>query len=164
MRALTVASIAIGMAALGRGETRSGFSTYLGGFHDDAVTRVAIDNIGTVHVAGVTKSRPFPQANPFSSAGPEQRICSVGPALFPFTYLCPVPSGYYSSIRPDGTTLIRSTYLDDIKDVALDHKGDVYLSGSLDPRVLAATRGAWRTEPLSPARTGFIARMEVSTG
>ena len=107
MRALTVASIAIAVAALCRGETRLSFSTYLGGFHDDEVRRVAVDGTGVVHVVGQTKSGNFPLQNPLRFSEPEQRICSVGPPLFPFSYLCPVPGGFYSSIGPDGTRVIR---------------------------------------------------------
>lgn len=140
-------------------ETRLGFSTYVGGSHDDDVRRVALDASGNVYVVGRTKSADLPQEGALKFAAPAQTQCTVGSGTVPFQYLCPAATGYFAVIRADGSKVRRSSYFGDVSDIAVDSAGNAYLGGTLDPRVMAATQGAWQTQPQSATKTGFIARL-----
>lgn len=141
-------------------ETRIAYSTYLGGVQEDWVERIAVDAAGRAFVVGRTRSADFPAVQPLGPAAPFQRECSVGSGIFPFRFPCPDATGFFAVLNEQGTTLTRSTYFDSIADVALDPAGSVYLAGTLDPRRVPATTGAWQTQAAGE-RVGFAAKLRT---
>jgi hypothetical protein len=92
------------------------YSTYLGGSNGDAATRVSVDNLGNIYIAGATSSSNFPLA------GPYQPTYGGGGDVF------------VSKLNPTGSVLLYSTYLGGSnQDVGygldVDNLGAVYVSG-----------------------------------
>ena len=92
------------------------YSTYLGGSGGDVAYAVGVDSAGSSYVAGETNSTNFPtQAPEQSSSGGNG-------------------DGFVSKLNADGTLLVYSTYLggsgaDSVAALAVDSKGDVFLTG-----------------------------------
>ncbi len=93
------------------------YSTYLGGFGNDAASAIAVDPEGCAYVTGYTASGSFPTtADALQPAGPG------GSSVF------------ITKLSASGNQLIYSTYLggngnDYGNGIALDSKGNVYLTG-----------------------------------
>ncbi|HIE56377.1 MAG TPA: hypothetical protein EYP90_14600, partial [Chromatiaceae bacterium] len=104
------------IAKLSADGSRLLFATYLGGRRDDAVTALAIDAEGTIHVAGHTRSDDFPTRDPLqpTSAGKQD--------------------AFVVTLSADGRQLLRATYLggsgtDRATAIAVAADGALYLTG-----------------------------------
>jgi Beta-propeller repeat len=92
------------------------YSTYLGGFDDDAATSIAVDGAGNAYVAGSTFAPNFPTVNALQAA-------SAGKG-----------DGFVSKLNPSGSSLLYSSYLggsddDAVAAIGLDASGLIYLMG-----------------------------------
>lgn len=92
------------------------YSTYLGGTGEDVGHDIAVDNAGTVYVAGYTTSTDFPLANAL------QRSNGGGADAF------------LAKLNPAGSGLFYSTYLggsgtDRALGIAVDSSGNAYVTG-----------------------------------
>ncbi|MBZ5610168.1 MAG: SBBP repeat-containing protein [Acidobacteriia bacterium] len=117
------------------------FSTYLGGFQDDAALSIAVDSSHNVYVGGCTISSNFPTKNALQStyggAEPQNFFFSLG-------------DGFIAKLNPTGTDLIYSTYFggagdDCITAIALDSAGDVYMTGTTTTTNLKTSQGAYQS-------------------
>ncbi|HMA37194.1 MAG TPA: S-layer homology domain-containing protein, partial [Chloroflexia bacterium] len=93
------------------------YSTYLGGAGDDEGWAIKVDSLGDAVLTGLTASPDFPRLNAYQPA------YGGGPA-----------DAFLTSIRPDGTALLYSTYLGGVGDdegygLALDPAGGAVLTG-----------------------------------
>ncbi len=92
------------------------YSTFLGGSSLDAITSIAVDNLGNAYVAGWTTSSDLPTVNPARA----QESGSV--------------DAFVAKLGPGGDTLIYCTYLGGVGDdrafaIAIDTAGDAYVTG-----------------------------------
>jgi hypothetical protein len=116
------------------------YSTYLGGaWHDDA-RGIAVDASGNAYVAGFTDSVNFP----------------VSPGAF-----SAAPHGGYdvfvSKVNPTGSALVYSTYFGGTNDdfgygIAIDGKGDAYVTGDTFSQNFPSTAGAYQITPTAPGQ------------
>jgi hypothetical protein len=95
------------------------FSTYLGGYGDEAAYSVAIDKAGAVYVAGYTNSTNFP----------------------PVKVSKPRNDAFVTKLSADGRSLVYSAFfpvsdqlVENIEGIAVDGKGSVYLVGTTNSR------------------------------
>ncbi len=105
----------LGLSADGSGFV---FATYLGGSDDDTANALVVDNMGTAHVTGRTRSADFPvTANAFQSSN-NGRL-----------------DAFLTSFSSAAPAVTRSTYLggsgdDEANAISVDSNGDCYLAGS----------------------------------
>ncbi len=106
------------------------YSTYFGGFEDDAAAGMALDGNGNIVFAGTTTADDFPLENPIDS----------------------VPNEIFvSKLSADGSTLLFSTYFgggdwDRLGGLAMDSGDDVCIAGSTRSTDLPTTPGAFQTD------------------
>jgi uncharacterized protein (TIGR03437 family) len=104
------------------------YFSYLGGSNNDAGTAIAIDSAGNAYVTGFTDSPNFPLAGgPFQSA-----FGGDGGGTQPWILF---GDAFLAVVNPTATALLYSTFLGGSLDdwaygVALDGKGNVYLTGN----------------------------------
>lgn len=148
------------------------YSTYLGGNGSDMPAGIAIDQLGSVLVAGNTTSTTFPTANAFqASANPN------GGGLYG-NY------GFLTKFSPDGSSLVYSTYLggsanqpyncggtpcwgspySGINGVAADQNGNAYVTGDTNTYDFPTTPGAYQTVDSTQlnGNIGFVSKFGVS--
>ena len=95
------------------------YSTYLGGSNFDYGLGIAVDRVGSAHIAGYTFSGDFPTANPLQST------------------LSGVIDAFVTKINPAGSALQYSTFLGGTSSdfgnaIAVDASGDAYITGQTD--------------------------------
>ena len=93
------------------------YSTYLGGSGGDAAYAVAVDNVGNTYVTGDTASANFPTANPLQAS------------------LRGSQDVFVTKINARGSARLYSTYLgstgvDNGRGIAVNSRGEVYVTGS----------------------------------
>jgi len=137
------------------------YSTYLGGSNTDGGDAIAIDSSGNAYIAGFTYSTDFPiTPGAFQSVSHKQ-----GPTGF---------TAFVAKLNPGGTDLIYSTYLggsgsgdygDAVEGIALDSKGNAYVTGLTGSFDFPTTPGAFQRVHASGANSfnAFVTRIN-STG
>jgi len=115
------------------------YSTYLGGSTSESATGIAVDGTGHAYVTGGTLSSDFPVL-----AGGYQTV-DPGSAH-------PTSVAFVTKFHHDGSGLIYSTFLggsgsDSATAIALDSKGDAYLTGTTFSTDFPVTAGAYETSP-----------------
>jgi hypothetical protein len=121
----------------------------------DGATAIAVDSNGFVYVAGNATSSDFPV-----TAGALE-----GPSEFD------TGAGFVAKLKPDGSALVYSTYLEglgtDISGLAVDGAGSVYLAGNVPavsagfPAGFQATPDALAT-PVSSGVSAFLVKLDPS--
>ena len=122
------------------------YSTYLGGSGDDFTSAIGVDGAGNAYVTGLTLSTNFPLAAPIQST---------------------LAGGYdvfVTQFQATGATLGYSTYLggsgdDDVRGLAVDAAGTVYLVGGTRSTNFPVTADAFQTTLLGTT-DAFIARID----
>ena len=127
------------------------FSTYLGGTDQDAISSIAVDSTGRVHVAGSTSSGDLPV-----TAGALQPTYSGGGA-----------DGFYARFSADGSSLQYATYLggmfhDAANGVAVDAAGDAYVAGTTSSPDFPISNAANTQGPQNGQMEAFLARFTAS--
>jgi hypothetical protein len=124
------------------------YSTYLGGNDYDWGLAIAVDSAGDVYVAGLTYSRNFPTTrDAFQSTSPGRG------------------DGFVTSLNPDGSGLIYSTYLggsssyDYSSGIATDAAGGIYLTGLTYSMDFPTTAGAVQTR-FGGYADGFVLKIQ----
>jgi hypothetical protein len=148
------------------------YSTYLGGNGSDVPAGIAIDQLGSVVVAGNTTSTTFPTANAYqASANPNQG------GLYG-NY------GFLTKFSPDGSSLIYSTYLagnsnvpyncggtpcwaspySAVNGVAVDGNGNAYATGVTNTYNFPTTPGAYQgtNSTQQNSNVGFVSKFDAS--
>jgi uncharacterized protein (TIGR03437 family) len=123
------------------------WSTFLGGGSEDLGTRLAVDAEGHVYLTGSTASENFP------TVGPLQRSLGGGRDVFLTIY---GPAG----------NLVSSTFLgasgeDRNSELALDRRGNVFLTGGTDSSRFPITGSALRNS-IGGGFDAFVSRVDVS--
>ncbi len=121
------------------------YSTYLGGSGEDYGASIAVDSSGDAYVAGYTYSTDFPVQNalqPNNAGGVD---------------------AFVTELSSGGASLIYSTYwggsLDDVgTGIAVDSKGNAYLSGYTESTNFPVTSGAFQTTYGNGAHNGFVVK------
>ncbi len=109
------------------------FSTYLGGSSQDLPHAIAVDNSGSIYVAGVTYSPDFPSTTlayqPFYRGDGDGFVTVLNPATQQMTF----------------STMLGGTLTDDIKAIVIEPGGHIAVAGySLSPD-FPLTQGAYLT-------------------
>ena len=114
------------------------YSTYLGGTMADSGNAIAVDSKGNIYVAGATGSRDFPV-----TTGAFQTVYGGGEqgSLYGDVFVAKLASS--------GDKLVFSTYLggsntDFASSVRVDHRGNVYVSGSTRSRDFPVSVGVFQ--------------------
>ena len=116
------------------------YSTYLNGSRVDGATAIAVDAQGNAYVAGETDSRDFP----VTGGALQQTLRPTSGSGFD-------SDGFITKLSPDGKKVIYSTYFggggtDLISALAIDAKGDVFITGATTRVDLPTTPGAALTK------------------
>ena len=122
-----------------------GYSTYLGAFSDAGI---AVDDLGNTYVTGVSGS-------PFTAFVTDNAIQPEPAAMF------------ITKVNPAGTALIYSTYFGGNSTsgystgsgIALDHSGNVYVSGTTTQSDFPITSGAYRSTLEAGKETVFVTKL-----
>jgi len=125
------------------------YRTYLGGNGYDTPYGVAVDRVGNVYVAGITKSTNFPVVNALQ------------------TSLRGVRDAFVTKIDPVGNTLIYSSYFGGNKDdaatgIAVNDRGDVYICGQTTSTDLSSP-GAVQSR-FGGTYDAFVAKIGTAVG
>ncbi|MEW6211467.1 MAG: SBBP repeat-containing protein [Acidobacteriota bacterium] len=109
------------------------YSTYLGGIKDDFARDIAIDESGSVYIAGVTSSTSFPVP-----AAPQSLYGGGGTDAF------------VARIKPSGRELVFSTFLggageDLARGIALDSAGNAYIAGETNASDFPVSEGCFQS-------------------
>jgi Beta-propeller repeat len=127
------------------------YSTYLG--NGDGATAIAVDCAGNAYIAGGVSSKDFPTVNALQSAN--ESANQVVPE-----------NAFVSELNAGGSALLFSTYLggsgdDGVTAIAVDCRGDVYVSGVTTSRDFPTVNALECTKlnhyDYSPS--GFVAKM-----
>ncbi len=117
------------------------FSTYLGGFQDEAALSIAVDASHNVYVGGCTISSNFPTKNAMQSnyGGAEVQ-----------NFFFSLGDGFITKLNPNGTDAVYSTYFggagdDCITSIAVDSAGAVYMTGTTTTTNLKTSPGAFQS-------------------
>ncbi|MFC5861455.1 chitobiase/beta-hexosaminidase C-terminal domain-containing protein [Acidicapsa dinghuensis] len=169
------------------------YSTYLGGsgvpttFYDngvpndpagtgglgDSAQAIAIDSQGNAYVAGITNSGNFPLTIGVVEGASSGLGAYIGLVPYGGPYTIEVaafpPGAFLSKLKPDGSALIYSTYLEgqstSIKGLAVDSAGAAYITGST-PTFMAGIFGGFQSTsdalplPASTGNSAFLVKLD----
>jgi len=130
------------------GYLTDGYSTYLGGSITDSGFGIAVDSAGHAFVTGSTSSPDFPTNGATSHGSPGQ-----GGSVVFVTELSVDGSSSLYSVLLGGTKTIDTDYPQDLGSaIAVDPKGEAYITGSACSSDFPTTPGAYQTTPPSACR------------
>lgn len=125
------------------------YSTYFGGFSDDAASAIALDSAGNAYITGITVSQNFP-----TTPGVLQRQYAGGGGNLTGFQWVPQPSlqtgdAFVAKFDPNGALLF-STLLGGSKDdaafaIAVDPTNNIYVAGATLSTDYPTTPGAYQT-------------------
>jgi uncharacterized protein (TIGR03437 family) len=123
------------------------YSTFIGGSDDDGGMSIAVDAAGNAYIGGGSSSTNFPITSQtalqptFGGTGASGGVMATDP----------FGDGFLTQISPDGSTILYSTYYggeydDGVSSVALDAKGNAYISGvTVSPNLRVTSNAAQPT-------------------
>ena len=144
------------IASKASAELEFGFSTYLGGTGQDEMTEMAIDDNGDIYLAGSTWSRDFP-----TTEGAFDTSHNGGPDWEP-------TDCFVTKLSGDGQEIIYSTYIggsdqgEYVTGIAVDHEGNVYITGCTSSDNFPTTDGAFDRTYNGGERDGFVAKLSAN--
>lgn len=135
-------------ARLNAAGTALEFSTYLGGSGNDTGNAIAVDSSGAAHIVGQTQSSNFPARNALQA----QKAFDA--------------DGFIVKLTAAGSAFAYSTFLgggsvDEIKAIALDSSGSVYVAGRSYSKTLPVTSGAYQSA-LKGDQDAFVAKVNTA--
>jgi len=125
------------------------YATYFGGTEEDEPLSCAVNSAGEFYVSGWTESSDFPTT----------------PGAFDPSYSWPLRDGFVTRFNSNATGLVFSTYLggssiDEVRALALDASGYVYLAGHTQSSDFPTTPGAYNITIRSTSEPdAFITKM-----
>lgn len=131
-------------------DPRIAFSTTIGGSGDDVATAVAVDRAGSTYVAGTTSSADLPLRRPLR--GGERR---------------PQPVDAFVAKLDRAGRLVHATYLggsrySDAHGIAVDRRGQAYVTGSTGSPDFPTTRGALQERFGGPPFDAYVAKLSAA--
>lgn len=104
------------------------YSTYLGGDGGDIGQGIAVDQIGSAYVTGVTDSTDFPTVHPFQARRGGDLCTDVK------GHQAPCRAAFIAKLAPAGSSLLYSTYLGGTDEsvgngIAVDSQGNAMVAG-----------------------------------
>jgi hypothetical protein len=148
-------------------EGRRTYFTTLAGYPTTTGRAIAIDESGNAHVTGDTLSVSFPAMNALQPRAGRMSCFAIGGGVFPM-------DAFVAKLGPTGT-IVYATYLggdgnDWGLDIAVDRKGNVYITGetsSVDFPVIRTLQAAIRggdpkTEGSCGGDDAFLAKLDPS--
>jgi RHS repeat-associated protein len=120
------------------------YSSYVGGSGNDVAYGVAVDNLGSIYLAGSTTSTNLP-ANGYS------------------TGLTGTQDAFVAKLTPDGSNLVYLSYLGGTSaqaahGIAVNAAGEVAIAGVTSSSDFPTTAGAYSTSYPGGSYSGFVAR------
>jgi uncharacterized repeat protein (TIGR03803 family) len=130
------------------------YSTYLGGSDYDVGGAIAVDASGNAYIAGTTPSSDFP-----TTAGASQTKYGGGGSG-----CCGAGDAFVTKLSPGGSALVYSTYLggtenDNASAIAVDARGNAYVTGFTQSFNFPATPGAFQTSRRSIHGNAFVSKL-----
>jgi len=125
-------------------EPRVDFATYLSGGKQTTISASALDRNGNLYVTGTTSSGDYP-TTPGAFLRTPRQVCVNGSCGFSATFI--------TKLSRDGSSLVYSTFLSKEgvpSDIAVDDRGNVYVTGPIVDPDYEGTPGTWRTKCQSP--------------
>lgn len=136
------------------------YSTYLGGTRSDSAVGAAVDREGNAYLAGATKSPDFP----LTSGAAQEAFASSDQAHV---------DGFVTKFNSAGSDLVYSTYFggsgeDFFQEIALDDKGNAYVTGRTTSPDYPTTAGALQrdlrgTDDAVVTKLGPLGEVQYST-
>lgn len=128
------------------------YSTYIGGYRDDAANAIAVDDAGNAVIAGATSSLNFPIANAVQS------VFGGGSDL--------VTDAFAVKLNPSASSISWSTYLGGASDdfaraVAVDSNGSVVVAGQTGSVDFPTASALIANRPA--LLNGFVAKISVNS-
>jgi hypothetical protein len=128
------------------------YSTYLDRGIEGPAYALAVDNSGSVYIAGSTASPEFPTHKALQG-----RLPSRGGQ----------GSSFVTKLSPDGRHVAWSTYLAGrggsyAQAIAVDKAGAAYVAGFAYPHGMPTTPGAFQPQDVGISETGFVAKLAPS--
>jgi hypothetical protein len=129
------------------------FATYYGGTSDDLALSIALDSSSNIYVGGCTISPDLP-----TTAGAFQRSFGGSEVQNKNVLL---GDGFVVKFNSTGSTLVYSTYFggsgdDCVSSIAVDSKGDVFMTGSTSSQFLKTT-----TDAFQPIYSGYTIKPKL---
>ncbi len=124
------------------------YATFLGGSNSDSIVAIAVDSSGAAYVTGTTASTDYP----------------VTPGGLQSTF----STAFVTKLNSSGTALVYSTFLggsgsssggDNGLSIAVDSKGNAYVTGSTYSTNFPVTSGAFQATNNSKSSTGFVSKI-----
>jgi hypothetical protein len=136
------------VSKLGAGGDALLYSTYLGGANADLANGIAIDDSGSAHVAGYTRSTNYPTT----------------PEAFR-TALTGVEDAFVTKLEPSGGGLLYSTYLggsggEEARAIALDAGARAYVAGITSSTNFPTSVGALLATPAG-GQDAFVTKLDL---
>ena len=128
------------------------YSSFLGGTGSDSIDGIAVDEGGNAYVTGRTTggaSFPLVNASPLNTAG---QVFATKISPTPLT--SSVPRLLYSTVFGPTNTFLGG--------IALDSKGNVYITGHDQSFDLQTTPGAFQTNPVGGSADAFVIKLGSS--
>jgi len=124
------------------------YSTYLGGTGEDDAFGIAVDSSGDAYIVGRTNSSNFPTQSPYQST------------------LKGSFNIFVTEFKPLGAGLVYSTYLGGLNQdygfaIAVDSKGNAYITGQTTSNAFPTTAGAYQTS-FGGNQNAFVTKLKPS--
>ncbi|WP_459195387.1 DUF7948 domain-containing protein [Wukongibacter baidiensis] len=124
------------------------YSTFIGGSEDDEGNDIAIDDEGNAYITGETQSSDFP----------------VTLGAFQQAFIENSDMGFVTKLNPEGSGLVYSTFLGGLRDdecnsIAVDDKGNAYVTGETNSDDFPITLGAFQIDFRGASDTAFVTKL-----
>ena len=129
------------------------YSKLIGGSGSDAITGIAVDNLGNAYVVGTTTSTDFPTT----------------PGVFQVSYGGGPSDAFVAKLSSDGATVLYSTYLGASGDdrgnaIAVNSSGNAIIGGSTSSLDFPVSNALQSINPTlflgNPSTTAFVAKLD----
>jgi len=129
------------------------FSTFWGGDGNDYAQGIAVNDAREVAITGYTGSSDFPMVDPMQSS------LSTAPDTFAANF-----SMITSTVIPRFSTYLGGTSSDYADDVAMDHEGGVYVTGTSYSGDFSPTNSSSYQQSLNGTSDAYLYKLEPSMG
>lgn len=133
--------------------------TYFGGSGQDYASRIAVDGVGNIYLAGASSSLDLPQTRAgIAMSPPTPQTCTA----YGISYDCTQAVGFIAKLNADRSALLYSAYFaTSITGMVVDAAGNLYLTGTASRSNFTTTTGAYETTPPASLMQspGFVSKI-----